>query len=947
MTLERHFLGWDAPVIRKVRDYLVPEHPGGPVDLRSILVLLPTQQAGRRLREALTLLCAEYGTYLLAPSLRTPSRLLQIDDAAVSIASPLDVAAVWATLLQRIDPSELPGLFPAATPEGDFRWALRIGAMLQSVRETLSEQGYSVRSVVDQFGDSLEEIARWTDIARMEEQVVSHLQQLGLADACSETLRRARQPELPETFNRIILACVPDPAPLSLHALEHLSEMIPVDVLIHAPETMADYFDLWGRPVAGMWTNETVELTDPHSTLKLASSPAGQTILALGILKQEEYGPGDTALGVPDSSVAPYLESALAEHGVRIFNPSGSPLSRHPLFRLLAAFHKLATEWSYVALSGFLRHPDAMNYLKDEHGIGVKTLLTELDTFQNTHLPETVHDIIERVSPHGADPPAWPALTKMIKVVLPLLERASQEAPESMLRSLLQTVYSTRMLLPEVDDDQEFRIVADVIDEALTLLSTGCVPLLPLTPHESTDVMLEHLAQGRYVPERPPGSIDLEGWLEIAWNDAPLLIVTGMNDGAVPQQLGDEAFMPESLRRTLGLRSESDRLARDIFLTRTLVESRRNSGRLYIITGKYGPAGEPLKPSRILLRCSNQDLPQRALRLFGDPDDTQPSVPSSVSFTLQPSKPLEQDVSIRPPDRLAVTSLRDYLACPFRFYLKHVLRMEPLTDTKREMDMRDFGTVVHEALASMAADVEMRCCDDVRALRGFLHRQVDRWTWQRFGQHPPLHLLLQLDVVRDRLEAAARVQADQVAQGWEIILYEEQAEIIIGAVHVRGRIDRVDRHRTSGVIRVLDYKTSDKPETPHEQHLSNETEDAPEYSRVQVDGKPRRWIDLQLPLYVMMLAQKLGNDAVITSGYFQLPRETSATAVDTWESLLEPLQRSARACADGLVADIQDRRFWPPSPRVRHEDFEILFPVDASRYVDGDSLTKFMETWQP
>ncbi len=923
----------------------MPEPPDGPVDLRDTVVLVPTQQAGRRLREALTLLCARYGTYLIAPALRTPAHLLAIDGSASSpIASPMDVAAGWARVLLDMEPSEYCGLLPASIPTRDFRWALRTGRMLESLRRTLAEHGHSIRSTVRQFEAEIEELDRWLDMAQLEQRAVAQLERLGLADPCSEMLRHAEQPAMLE-FDQVVLACVPDPAPLSLTVLERLSASTAVEVLVHAPESIADRFDSWGRPLAKTWSTERVEFPDAGATIRLASSPAGQALLAVEILNQQQYGPGDAALGVPDNAVGPYLESALADHGVPVHNPAGVPLSRHPVFRLLSAYQELSREGSYESLGNFLRHPDVLNHLERAHGIGPRSLLTELDEFQGTHLPGTVHDILDRLRHVQAETPPWPILTRALSVVNELDVQAEPGSAEMLFRTVLQTVYSTRALRPEEQADKEFRAVADTVDEALRMLSSGCMPELRLTAHESSEVMLELFSSDTYPRERPPGAIDLEGWLELAWNDAPLLILTGMNDGSVPQRPGDEAFIPESLRRTLGLRNETDRLARDVFLTRTMIESRRESGRLYAIAGKYGAGGEPLKPSRILLNCHDEELPRRARRLFGDPDDAQPSVPSSISFALKPHIPPAEDTSLKPPARLSVTSLRDYLSCPFRFYLKHVLRMEPLTDTKRELDALDFGTVVHDALAMMASEPSLRCSDDQRLLRRFLNEQVDRWTAEHLGASSPLHLALQLDVIRDRLAAAARVQADQAKLGWQIIHYEERVAMTVGSVIVRGRIDRVERHRESGALRVLDYKTSENPEPPARQHLSADTEGAREYSRVQVEGKTRRWTDLQLPLYVAMLANHVSHTGKISAGYFNLPRDTDATKIDTWDGLTESLLQGAMNCVRGIVDDIDSNRFWPPSARVTFDEFEPLFPAEALRCVDGQAFTAFLEEW--
>ncbi|MCK9357362.1 MAG: hypothetical protein M0R22_09520, partial [Dehalococcoidia bacterium] len=257
MAVERHFLGWNEPVVRKVRDFLIPRPPDGPVDLRTTLVLVPTQQAGRRLREALTLFCTTAGTHLLAPAVRTPLGLIAPDDEA-PVAGPLDVSAVWADLLRGIDLSAFKGLFPAGMPSQDFRWALRTGALLQSLREELAEHGLSIGSVVTDFGDRLEEVERWADAARLEALFISRIETtFGRLDSCREMLRAAQSPRLPDRFDHIVLACTPDPTPLALSALGRLADTVRVEILVHAPDAMAESFDTWGRPISDFWKGET------------------------------------------------------------------------------------------------------------------------------------------------------------------------------------------------------------------------------------------------------------------------------------------------------------------------------------------------------------------------------------------------------------------------------------------------------------------------------------------------------------------------------------------------------------------------------------------------------------------------------------------------------------------------------------------------------------------
>ena len=64
----------------------------------------------------------------------------------------------------------------------------------------------------------------------------------------------------------------------------------------------------------------------------------------------------------------------------------------------------------------------------------------------------------------------------------------------------------------------------------------------------------------------------------------------------------------------------------------------------------------------------------------------------------------------------------------------------------------------------------------------------------------------------------------------------------------------------------------------------------------------------------------------VAAGYLNMP----AIGTDTGNALLEPFDRDLREaalkCARGVVADLQAKRFWPPAPKVKYDDFEgILF----------------------
>ena len=157
------------------------------------------------------------------------------------------------------------------------------------------------------------------------------------------------------------------------------------------------------------------------------------------------------------------------------------------------------------------------------------------------------------------------------------------------------------------------------------------------------------------------------------------LLIAGMNEGMVPDSLQGDAWLPDSVRALLDLKTNDTRLARDSYLLTTMIESRRSGGSIQLLAGRLTAAGDPLKPSRLLLRCPAADLPGRAVRLFpketADESARPPALPWHRAWMLNVPPPRPDSKVFQ---RLNVTAFGEYLKCPFRFYLKYVLKMEPV-----------------------------------------------------------------------------------------------------------------------------------------------------------------------------------------------------------------------------------------------------------------------------
>ncbi|MBQ2851159.1 MAG: hypothetical protein IJE77_11815, partial [Thermoguttaceae bacterium] len=112
-----------------------------------------------------------------------------------------------------------------------------------------------------------------------------------------------------------------------------------------------------------------------------------------------------------------------------------------------------------------------------------------------------------------------------------------------------------------------------------------------------------------------PGAdvVELQGWLDLAFDDAPNLILTGFNEGIVPSSKSSDLFLPNETRRELGLEDARRRVARDACLTSALAASKRN---FFVVFGRRSLQNDPKTPSRFAFATAPENVPPRICRFF-------------------------------------------------------------------------------------------------------------------------------------------------------------------------------------------------------------------------------------------------------------------------------------------------------------------------------------------
>ncbi|MEM9411201.1 MAG: PD-(D/E)XK nuclease family protein, partial [Planctomycetota bacterium] len=249
----------------------------------------------------------------------------------------------------------------------------------------------------------------------------------------------------------------------------------------------------------------------------------------------------------------------------------------------------------------------------------------------------------------------------------------------------------------------------------------------------------------------------------------------------------------------------------------------------------------------------------------------------------------------------SVPSFREYIKCPYRFYLSKILRLENSLDDWQEMDGRLFGNLAHEVLEEFGR-CDVRDETELKKIREFLNDELTTRAESSFqGSHLPA-VKIQVEQLRMRMDRFAELQAERAQSGWRIASVEENNKhslmIDDQEFRISGTIDRVDIHSQSGQVEIWDYKTSDMGDGPRSVHLNR-------------DG----WKDLQLPLYRHLVKEidvlKGADLKNATLGYVLLPRR------------LDKIRFEYLQCSDGelaaaddlvktIVRSMRKKLYWPP-----------------------------------
>ena len=954
-SCETVYLGWDSPLLPRAAGFLRERFAvKGDCDLSGTICVLPSSRGVQRFKQLLRDEMVSQGLQYSLPKIITIGQLAEfLHTHEIPVALEIEQTLAWASVLRTQDPDDLKPLFPVIpAPEPIGAW-LDLASTMRRLHEDLSANEMTFRSVVE-VTETDSEKRRWELLSGLFDQYLATLSKAGVCDP-HWARREAVLQGTCHAQGKVILVGTSDLSNAMVAMLRAQDEEL--ISLIAAPESDSWRFDEFGCVETKGWLEHHLPLQDEQ--LVSAGDVAEQAMAVAASLADlgDEFSTDQVTVGVTDESQVGPVEIELRGCGLGTSRNLGWPISQTAVGRLLNLTSTFLQRRNWQSLASLVRHADVARYITRQLGQGsTSDWLTELDRLLSNHYPIKTRDSL---SPKAVK--AYPLASEVLSIVEGwLAEFASRERSiaqwSSVIESWLAVLYGEEKSNDadgtKTQDDsaglteQELRGAESELTlgratqtrtqrafETVKRLTQRFENLnadldLIVAGSAALEMLSGRLADARVSDQRGDNDVLILGWLDLSLDDSKAMVVVGLNHPFVPGAVTSDPFLPGAVRSKLRMSDNERRYARDLYAMHVILSSRTS---IRFIVGRRAADQTPTPPSRLLAaaepvnaarRVRNLlDGPRKSLLVHHDWDQTTEGLALAI-----PTLPvLGKEGRVR---TMSVTAFRDYLDCPYRFYLRHVLKLRPMDDATGELAANQFGDMVHGALETFG-DCSDRDETQLGKIEEALLSHLSDYVAEHYGNAVSSAVTLQVAQAERRLKAVAKQQASRIAQGWTIHASEAAVNESDGAgievdgmtMGLRGRFDRIDFHAQTGRYAILDYKTHGH--RPEKKHLK------------KVDGV-YQWIDLQLPLYRMMVPF-LGikeDPATVELGYFNISEKDEETKINIADFTEEQMAEAVEII-EGCVRGIWAERFEPTAERVQYDDYDMILQTGiTSRSVD-------------
>ena len=342
----------------------------------------------------------------------------------------------------------------------------------------------------------------------------------------------------------------------------------------------------------------------------------------------------------------------------------------------------------------------------------------------------------------------------------------------------------------------------------------------------------------------PLKPLQIMGLLETRNISQDKVIIIDANEGVIPSEDTNDPLLPYGLRKLLKLPTYEDR--NEIFryyFERILGSSKE----VYIVYIKSKDKERSRFVEKILWEGEKQNIKYENKEIKFNIDIKRKEVSKGIkdndvfnklcSFEYSPSK------------------IDTYMKCPFRFYMKYILKLEEDRDIDDEFDKGDIGHFIHKGLEYLFNDKDFIALLKSGQEKDSVIKKIEEKLYISFkeeiGEERGEKRLL-LEIAKSAVKSYIFDFEKEIENDYKLISTEEKLKggIIVEnrSLKLIGFADRIDKLRDRYMI--IDYKTGSSVKSPNLKKVRYLDMDNLNRSDIKDVVK-----SIQLPMYILMFKQ--------------------------------------------------------------------------------------------
>jgi RecB family exonuclease len=326
---------------------------------------------------------------------------------------------------------------------------------------------------------------------------------------------------------------------------------------------------------------------------------------------------------------------------------------------------------------------------------------------------------------------------------------------------------------------------------------------LPLTLRQFIDAM-KHILNTTQTEIEGTG-VQIMGFPELRGIEPEYLYFGGLRDGDLPSKPDIDHILPDSVRTRFGLINLKKYLLLQKFTFHGVIESTKNLHLSYpVMEGARFFLPSPFLPW-------NKEVKHRVYGIFSKEEELNRKGRIPLASCIKDIQGIGEKLiknKFGEDSYIRVTDIDSYRACPRKFFIEKVLRLEPLEIKGYEVEAALLGTIAHQIMEALIskpfADVDDLRIRAEEIIDKLLSDKALEDYWKKVIKNTFLLILPDIYKVESKItdEGYSFTDAEVSVKG----------EILKG-IKLKGKIDRIDRKVQSpkdnktDEVELIDYKT--------------------------------------------------------------------------------------------------------------------------------------------